>query len=100
MKTLILTSIVALASTSALAYDSRFDPQEYYPGWQSTSQTSETTMAKPSGSGKDLASTLADEGIHNYVDFDTTHMEPPTGDPVIGNSVEDFLNREGIHFYL
>ena len=30
MKKLLVTAIIALASTSALAFDSRFDAQEYY----------------------------------------------------------------------
>jgi hypothetical protein len=100
MKKLIVTVAMALGGTSALAYDSSVDPQEYYPGWRATSPTVQTQLAKPVESDNDLASVLADEGIHHFVDFETTNMDPPMGDPVIGNSVEDFLNREGIYFYL
>mgnify|MGYP001824783846 CR=1 FL=1 len=100
MKQFIVTTVMALASTSALAYDSSFDPQEYSPGWQSASPTVQTQMAKPVESDNGLASTLAAEGIHHYVDFDTTNMDPPSDDPVIGNSMEDFLASEGIYQYL
>ena len=76
MKTLIATAIISLASTSAMAFDSSWDANEYYSGEHSTPLV---TIA--AGSDANLYS----EG--NFVNVETEHSS--IEGISIGSSLDD-----------
>ena len=95
MKKLIVTAIIALASTSALAFDSRFDAQEYYTGQEHSSDSTAAHVTGPVELDNSISSVLAAEGIWNYKGFEDRGVAPPKGDIVIGNTIADILAAEG-----
>jgi len=96
MKKLIATTIIALASTSALAFDSRFDAQEYYTGVEHASHNTSSHVREPAAADNSISSILAAEGIWYYTGFDDLKVKPPKGDIMIGNTLKDVLAAEGI----
>jgi len=95
MKKLIVTAIIALAGTPALASDSQADvlaAEGIFLHFDSGS-----SVEQPGGAvatGNTISDVLAAEGITLH--HDTPEDARPRGDIVIGNTIDDLLRAEGM----
>ena len=85
MKTLIATAIITLASTSAYAFDERFDASEYYSGHAGSSLN--TAVAA------EFNENLYLEG--NFIQVDLTPATVPQGDAMTETGSPAALYQEG-----